>query len=82
MDTADCYRGFAAREAWDVSSVYEEFALGVAKDADVLAFLHTLPEAKRQPNLLFGAVKYLTGVMSDYGAFRASSLATRMISVT
>jgi hypothetical protein len=71
MDTADCYRGFADREAWDVSPLYEEFALGVAKDADVLAFLHTLPEAKRQPNLLFGAVKYLTGVMPDYGAFRA-----------
>jgi hypothetical protein len=71
MDTADWYRGFADREAWDVSPLYEEFALGVAKDADVLAFLHTLPEAKRQPNLLFGAVKYLTGVMSDYGAFRA-----------
>jgi hypothetical protein len=69
MDTADCYRGFADREAWDVSPLYEEFALGVAKDADVLAFLDTLPEAKRQPNLLFGAVKYLTGVMSDYGAF-------------
>jgi hypothetical protein len=71
MDTADCYRGFADREAWDVSPLYEEFALGVAKDADVLAFLHTLPETKRQPNLLFGAVKYLTGVMPDYGAFRA-----------
>jgi hypothetical protein len=71
MDTADWYRGFAHQEARDVSPLYEEFALGVAKDADVLAFLHTLPEAKRQPNLLFGAVKYLTGVMSDYGAFRA-----------
>jgi hypothetical protein len=71
MDTADCYRGFADREAWDVSQLYEEFALGVAKDADVLAFLDSLPEAKRQPNLLFGAVKYLTGVMSDYGAFHA-----------
>jgi len=71
MDTADCYRGFADREAWDVSPLYEEFALGVAKDADVLAFLHTLPEAKRQPNLLFGAVKFLTGVLPDYGAFRA-----------
>jgi hypothetical protein len=70
MDTADCYRGFADREAWDVSPLYEELALGIAKDADVLAFLDTLPEAKRQPNLLFGAVKYLTGVMSDYGAFR------------
>jgi hypothetical protein len=71
VDTADWYRGFADREARDVSPLYEEFALGVAKDADVLAFLHTLPEAKRRPNLLFGAVKYLTGVMSDYGAFRA-----------
>jgi hypothetical protein len=70
MDIADCYRGFADREAWDVSPLYEEFALGVAKDADV-AFLRTVPEAKRQPNLLFGAVKYLTGVMPDYGAFRA-----------
>ena len=71
MDTADRYRGFADREAWDVSPLYEEFARGVAKDADVLAFLDTLPKAKRQPNLLFGAVKYLTGVMPDYGAFRA-----------
>jgi hypothetical protein len=71
MDTADCYRRFADREAREVSPLYEEFALGVAKDADVLAFLRTLPDAKRQPNLLFGAVKYLTGVMPDYGAFRA-----------
>jgi hypothetical protein len=71
MDTADCYRGFADREARDVSPLYEEFALGAAKDADVLAFLNSLPEAKRQPNLLFGAVKYLTGVMPDYGAFHA-----------
>ncbi len=71
MDTADRYRGFADREAWDVSPLYEEFALGVAKDADVLAFLRTVPKAKRQPNLLFGAVKYLTGVMPDYGAFHA-----------
>ncbi len=71
MDTADCYRGFADREAWDVSPLYEEFALGVAKDADVLAFVDKLPEAKRQPNLLLGAVKYLAGVMPDYRAFRA-----------
>jgi hypothetical protein len=45
MDTADCYRGFADREAWDVYPLYEEFALGVAKDADVLAFLRMVPEA-------------------------------------
>src|SRR5213078_1873734 len=43
--------------------------LGVAEDLDVLAFLSTLPELKRQPNLLFAAVKYLAGVPPDYGAF-------------
>jgi hypothetical protein len=32
----------------DVSDLYQEFALGVAQDADVLAFLGTLPQAKRQ----------------------------------
>ena len=71
MDTAEWYRGFADREARDVSDLYQEFALGVAQDADILSFLETLPQAKRQPNLLFGAVKYLTGVLPDYGAFRA-----------
>jgi hypothetical protein len=71
MDTVDWYRGFADREARDVSPLYEEFAIRVTKDADVLAFLDTLPQAKRQPNLLFGAVKYLTGALPAYGAFRA-----------
>jgi hypothetical protein len=71
MDTADWYRRFADREVRGVSPLYQELALGVAQDADVLAFLDTLPQAKRQPNLLFGAVKYLTGVMPDYVAFRA-----------
>jgi hypothetical protein len=70
MDAAEWYRGFADREARDVSDLYQEFALGVAQDADVLTFLGTLPQAKRQPNLLFGAVKYLTGVLPDYGTFR------------
>ncbi|MCI0636790.1 MAG: DUF2332 domain-containing protein [Actinobacteria bacterium] len=69
MDTADWYRGFADREVRGVSPLYQEFALEVAQDADVLAFLRTLPEAKRQPNLLLGAVKYLTGVLPDYGAY-------------
>lgn len=54
---------------------YEMFALGVSEDADVLAFLESLPRSKRQPNLLFGAVKYLTGVLPEYGAFRAFVLA-------
>ena len=67
--TADRYRAFAdwARGA---SPLYEAFARGVATDAGVLSFLGTLPVPKRQPNLLFAAVKYLTGVLPDYGSFR------------
>ena len=67
--TADRYRGFA-EWARGVSARYEEFALGVADDPDVLSFLSTLPAQKRQPNLLFAAVKYLTGVLPDYERFR------------
>ena len=70
-ETADLYRDFAAQEARPVSPRYEVFSLGVAGDSDVLAFLEALPQAKRQPNLLFGAVKFMAGVLPDYEAFRA-----------
>lgn len=70
-NTATWYRTFADREARDVSPLYEEFALGVAQDGDILTFLATLPPAKRQPNLLFAAVKYLTGALPSYEEFRA-----------
>ncbi|MEV6157121.1 DUF2332 family protein [Nonomuraea sp. NPDC052129] len=33
--------------------------------------IEQLPVPKRQPNLLFGAVRYLDGPMGDYQAFRA-----------
>ncbi|MCA1570140.1 MAG: DUF2332 domain-containing protein [Chloroflexi bacterium] len=67
--TPDRYRAFADW-AGGASPRYEEFARSVATEARVLSFLGTLPVAKRQPNLLFAAVKYLTGVLPDYGSFR------------
>lgn len=69
-DIGQAYRTFAEQKARGVSPRYEEFALGVAGDADLLGFLSTLPESKRQPNLLFAAVKYLTGALPDFEAFR------------
>ena len=66
---ADRYRAFA-RWARGASPLYAEFALGVSGDAAVLSFLRNLPAPKRQPNLLFAAVKYLTGVLPDYRSFR------------
>lgn len=72
--TADRYRAFADW-ARGVSPLYEELALGVADDPRLLSFLAPFPAPKRQPNLLFAAVKYLTGVLPGYGSFRGFVLA-------
>jgi hypothetical protein len=74
QDTAERYRRFAAVEAARRSPLYEELAAGVADDPELLAFLGTLPDEKRQPNLLLAAVRYLSGLHSGYDEFRAAVL--------
>src|SRR5438128_2540104 len=64
------YRVFAEREAADRLPLYELLAHQVAGDQTVLAFLEQLPEAKQQPNLLLGAVKYLFGAPADWTDFK------------
>jgi hypothetical protein len=66
---AENYRAFAA-EAHGRSPQYEELARAVADDHLVLGFLDTLPTAKRQPNLLFAAARYLLGAPADVGTLR------------
>ena len=61
------YREFAA-EARGRSPRYEELAMAAGRDQPVLAFLATLPPAKRQPNLLFAAARYLLGEPADLAA--------------
>ncbi len=63
------YREFA-REAHGRSAAYETLADAVASDRAVLGFLGTLPESKRQPNLLFAAARYLLGEAADIAALR------------
>jgi len=43
----------------------------VANDQFVLAFLASLPPAKRQPNLVFAAARYLLGRPADIASLRA-----------
>jgi hypothetical protein len=82
--TAENYRAFAV-EARGRSPWYEELALAVAGDARVLDFLVALPAAKRQPNLLFAAARYLLGEPPDLAALhvllgdRESELAGTML---
>lgn len=54
---ADRYRDFAAFAAGD-SPCFEQWALAVAGDPEVQAWLVDLPEAKQQPNLVFAAARW------------------------
>jgi hypothetical protein len=64
------YLRFAEEEARDRSALYDELARGVASDPLVIAFLLTLPKEKRQPNLLFAAIRLLSGTPTGWGEFR------------
>jgi hypothetical protein len=69
--TADWYREFAEREVADVSPTYQALCSGVADDAEICGRLDTLPEPKRQPNLLLATVRYLGGPVESWPAFRS-----------
>ncbi|WP_239128892.1 DUF2332 domain-containing protein [Sinosporangium siamense] len=75
--TAEEYRRFGEVHVRGSSALYERLALGVAGDEQMLELLVTLPKEKRQPNLLFGAVRYLRGTTPEYPDFRAYVLSER-----
>ena len=75
MTTATVYEDFAAGEAHGVSPAYERLAEAVSHDDELIASLDQLPEAKRQPNLLFGVVRWLGGPVDEPDTFRAYALA-------
>jgi hypothetical protein len=68
---AENYRRFAVGEAAGRSAAYEQLALAVARDDEVLAFLERLPVAKRQPNLLFAAARYMLGSPPEHASVRS-----------
>ena len=68
--TAARYRDMGEHQVRGISPTYERLCLGVADDPDVLSLLDALPTAKRQPNLLLAAVRFLDGPIEDYAGFR------------
>jgi hypothetical protein len=60
-EVAEDYRAFARQEARGRSPAYESLAESVAADAALVSYVCSLPYAKRQPNLLFAAARYLLG---------------------
>jgi hypothetical protein len=71
----DLYAEFAKREAHGVSPTYERLSLAISHDDELLARLATLPATKRQPNLLFGVIRFLGGPVDDPAAFHEFTLA-------
>ncbi|MGC4756382.1 DUF2332 domain-containing protein [Micromonospora trifolii] len=69
MTTAEAYARFGSHEARGVSATYERLSQAVARDDDLLTLLDGLPPAKRQPNLLFGVVRWLGGPVDGPVAF-------------
>ncbi|TFV83191.1 DUF2332 domain-containing protein [Blastococcus sp. CT_GayMR20] len=64
---AQGYRAFVSEAAVE-SPVYSGLAAAVAGDRDVLRFLAGLPPGRRQPTLLFAALRFLGGVPADGAA--------------
>lgn len=69
--TSDWYRTFGEVEARGQSAIYDEWALGVAGDTEVLELIDGLPLQKRQPNLVFATARLLGSPEGEYSAFRA-----------
>ena len=69
-DVVRAYRAFARLEAHGRSPAYEALASAVAGDPGIVSFVASLPAAKRQPNLLFAAARYLLGAPASIGSLR------------
>jgi hypothetical protein len=67
---AAAYRVFARREVRGRSAAYEALAESVADDAAVVGFIASLPQGKRQPQLVFAAARYLLGAPPVIGSLR------------
>ena len=68
-NTAELYLGMAVHELHGVSPSYEALCRAVAGSEPICALLDRLPRAKRQPNLLLGAVRFLAGPVDDPSTF-------------
>ncbi len=68
--TAEEYLDFA-RHARGSSACYVEWSTAVARDAEVLTLIDTLPTPKRQPNLVLAAARWLGAEPGPYDNLRS-----------
>jgi hypothetical protein len=69
-ETAEWYRRFGEADARGVSPLYEEWALAIAEDEEVLGLLEQLPLQQRSPNIVFAVARMLGAPESAWPDFR------------
>lgn len=69
-DTARQYAEFGAEWVGEQSPVFRDWATAIAADDEVLALIDTLPEVKRQPNLVLAAGRWHGAVAGPYDGLR------------
>lgn len=67
---AATYDDFGRHWARGTSPLYEDWALGIARDPEMLARLAALPQPKRQPNLVFASARWEGAALSPYHEVR------------
>ena len=72
-ESAQEYRRFGEVEVGPASPTYAAWACGIADDPEILRLIDTLPDAKRQPNLVLAAARW-HGATGDYASLRATLL--------
>jgi hypothetical protein len=70
-NTAAAYLRFSEVEARGVSPRYERLSAAIGADGALIALIDELPRAKRQPNLVLGAARFLGAPIDDDEEFLA-----------
>lgn len=65
------YDRFAREEAPGRSPLYEEWARGVASDAEVQGVIARIPETRRQPPLVFAVTRMLDAPLAGFAQWRS-----------
>src|SRR6478735_8616094 len=72
---AAVYDDFGRTWAHGTSPLYEEWAIGIGADPELLALISALPPGKRQPNLIFASARHEGGPLGPYPQWREWMLA-------
>lgn len=67
---AQVYTDFGVQWAHGTSPLYEEWAVRIGSDPQVIELIETLPRAKRQPNLVFAGARRAGAPLGPYPEWR------------